>query len=367
MILLSTSLVLASLYLYWMASVLQGWYRYVATVPASLDAFQGISIVIPFKDEAINLPSLLKSLDELDYDIQKYEVLFINDASNDGGAHLISTWIKQSDISATLLNSESPGKKAAQELGVLKARYDLIACTDADCIVPKKWLQRINEAFSNEDTKLAFGPVKFSSRGKNLQKLEFNALISSTMGMLGLGWSIMGNGANMAFRKHAYLEVTERLKQMNTPSGDDVFLLHELAKMGKQPQFLVGRDSMVKTRPQSTFNALLNQRIRWASKAKYYRNRATILIGSLVLATNLLLLVLLIASAFWPHSIIAFAILLVVKAITDFILLKSHASYFNVPFRMGYFLLQELLNIVYVPTVAMLSQLKSYSWKGRRY
>jgi cellulose synthase/poly-beta-1,6-N-acetylglucosamine synthase-like glycosyltransferase len=367
MILLSTSLVLAGLYLYWMTKVLQGWNSYVEATPTKGNNLQGISIVIPFKDEAEHLPLLLQSLADLDYVEDKYEILLVDDSSSDHSVQLVSEWINQTAIQSKLLYSQPPGKKAAQELGVREARYGLIACTDADCVVPNQWLVRINESFHKKYTTLAFGPVHLSGSGYKLQYLEFNALIASTMGMLGLGWAIMGNGANMAFRKDAYLEVTKQLKKKNTPSGDDVFLLHQLAKMGRQPEFIVGRDAMVATLPQPNFKAFFHQRIRWASKAKYYTNRATILIGTLVLLTNMLLLLFLVTSLFLPQALIGFALLFVVKAAADFILLKGHATYFKSPFNFGHFILQEVLNMVYVPLVAVLSQIKSYTWKGRRY
>lgn len=366
-ILLSTSLIFAGLYLLWMTKVLQGWYRYAAAVSVEDQPMQSISIIIPFKDEAASLPLLLDSLDALDYDLMKFELVLVNDSSTDQSAQLVAEWIKQSPISARLLCSEIPGKKAAQNLGVRNAQYNLIACTDADCIVPSKWLHRINASFQNVNTSLAFGPVKLSGSGSQFQKLEFNALIASTMGMLSLGWPIMGNGANMAFRKESYLEVVDEVARMNTPSGDDVFLLHQLAKKGKSISIIVGADAMVSTRPQPSLNALLDQRIRWASKAKYYTNRATILIGALVFFTNVFLLVLLFSCFFLPVSLLAFILVFVVKLAADFILLRSHASYFKVPFKPGYVIIQEFLNMIYIPAVAVLSQVKGYTWKGRRY
>jgi biofilm PGA synthesis N-glycosyltransferase PgaC len=367
MVLLSTSLIIAGIYLFWMAKVLQGWHRYVSIANQAVVDFASISIVVPFKDESENLPELLRSFEKLDYDRSKFEVVFINDASTDSGAELVSAWIEQCDIAAVVVNSKKPGKKAAQEVGVRTVQYDIVACTDADCMVPEGWLKHINMALTSKDSSLAFGPVCLAGVGQGLQKTEFNALIASTLGMLSQGWSVMGNGANMAFKKKAYMQVADRLAQINTPSGDDVFLLQELGKMGKKPGIIAGKTAMVRTKPQPTLTAFLNQRIRWASKARYFTHAATLFVGSLVFVTNTVLLAALLLAPFTPAARIAFILLFAVKSLADYLLLKSHASYFGLPFTFWHVVVQEFINIIYVPLVALLSQTKSYTWKGRDY
>jgi biofilm PGA synthesis N-glycosyltransferase PgaC len=170
MVLLSTSLIIAGIYLFWMAKVLQGWHRYVSIKYEPAGGFASISIVVPFKDESENLPELLRSFEKLDYDRSKFEVVFINDASTDSGAELVSAWIEQCDIAAMVVNSKKPGKKAAQEDGVRTAQYDIVACTDADCMVPEGWLKHINKALTSKDSSLAFGPVCLTGVSQGLQK-----------------------------------------------------------------------------------------------------------------------------------------------------------------------------------------------------
>ena len=174
----------------------------------------------------------------------------------------------------------------------------------------------------------------------------------------------MGNAANMAFRKEVFLSAEEALHKVPTASGDDVFLLHYVTKLGKK----IGTfKALVTTLPQPDLKTFLSQRLRWAAKARYYQQRTALFVGALVLGINVLLLAGLLALLFGAHLPWAFWILVSVKWIFDFALLKRSAGFFNQKLQLHIFLLQEILNVVYVPVVALLSQIMHFTWKGRRY
>ena len=47
------------------------------------------SVIIPFRNEAENLPNLLRSINLLQYPAEMFEVIFINDASEDASEAII--------------------------------------------------------------------------------------------------------------------------------------------------------------------------------------------------------------------------------------------------------------------------------------
>ena len=51
------------------------------------------SIIIPFRNEAKNLPSLLQSIRELQYPKELFEVIFVDDASTDNSLEIVNTFI----------------------------------------------------------------------------------------------------------------------------------------------------------------------------------------------------------------------------------------------------------------------------------
>ena len=54
---------------------------------------KSFSIVIPFRNEAINLPVLLDSLSSLNYPTYLFEILFINDDSTDNFKIIIENFL----------------------------------------------------------------------------------------------------------------------------------------------------------------------------------------------------------------------------------------------------------------------------------
>lgn len=348
------------LYAFWAFKVHRGFKSYTSKAVGLQANFKPISIVIPFRNEAPHLPALLASIQKLDYPKEKYEVILVDDHSTDGSNNIIK---ETSDFIA--VQSTGEGKKQAQRLGISKANHKIIACTDADCAVPPNWLKDINSAMIN-NVELVFGPVVFSRDKKPFMALEFLALVGSTMGMLEEGYYVIGNGANMAFKKSAFLAVTDKLEGVKTPSGDDVFLLHEVANNKGQIQTL-SCHTIVQTQPPKTLNEFINQRIRWASKGRHYTSRPTILVGLLVFAVNSWLLLLFILAFFYEEVWLSFFLLFGSKTFLDTVLLTRFGKGFQQEVKLFHIIGQQIMNLIYVPLIAVLSLFKSYTWKGRRY
>ena len=319
--------------------MLSGFKKYANQVTPEIKDKQFISIVIPFRNEAKCLPELEKSLKNLNYPRDKFEVILVNDHSDDESAEILKT-----GSFIQVVESKGQGKKAAQLEGVKSAKYDLIACTDADCVLPENWLDEINAVFQLEQTAIAFGPVKFQT-GNPRRKLEFMALIGSTFGMLRAGLHVMGNGANMAFKKDIYLNAIGGMRGEKVPTGDDVFLLHEISQRGLEIG-TISSFGIVKTNAPETTQAFINQRLRWASKAKYYRSVSTIAIGALVFGINLLILIQIAFAVFAPSILPSLLTLLLGKMLIDFVLLKRFSKGFDEPFRLSDFLVQQVINLV---------------------
>ena len=76
-----------------------------------------LSIVLPFKNEASNLPNLLKSLNRLNY--ANHEFIFVDDSSTDKGSDIIKN---HSSPLILVTNKKEPGKKGALETGIEHAK-----------------------------------------------------------------------------------------------------------------------------------------------------------------------------------------------------------------------------------------------------
>jgi cellulose synthase/poly-beta-1,6-N-acetylglucosamine synthase-like glycosyltransferase len=360
-------LLLGTLYVLWAMYILRGWRHFVhkSHDVAPIESVQSISIVVAFRNEEQQLPTLLHHLTALRYPSEKFEIILVDDHSNDAGVAVINQWIEKfSSKKIKLISTEKAGKKSAQYTGIQAATFKIIACTDADCVPSQDWLYACNNAFINSDVQLAFGSVVM--QGSNWQEVEFCSLMGSTMAMLSLQWPVMGNGANMVVKKSAYLEAFPDARGSDLASGDDVFLLHEIASNGGRITTLHGQSSLVKTATQPTMSEFFWQRIRWAGKASAYQSKYALLVAALIFFMNLAVLfsVLILpwSQNSWPLLLLGF-----VKFIVDYCLLRSFCRYYQVKFAIQTFVFLEIFNLIYIPGVALLSQILKYPWKGRSY
>ena len=121
------------------------------------------SIVIPYRNEAENLPIILNSIFKLKYPPSKFEIILVNDSSEDDSKKICSEFKTQHpELQISLIEnhriSGSP-KKDAILTAINKAVFPYIITTDADCKLPEFWLQAFNEKVLETGAKLIAGPV----------------------------------------------------------------------------------------------------------------------------------------------------------------------------------------------------------------
>ena len=95
-----------------------------------------ISVIVCAKNEVINLNKLVPLLLEQDY--SHYELVLINDASNDETLEVMKKF-KENDSRITVVNVQNNeafwgNKKYALTLGIKAASDEQLLFTDADCI-----------------------------------------------------------------------------------------------------------------------------------------------------------------------------------------------------------------------------------------
>ncbi len=333
------------------------------------------SILIPFRNEAKNLPLILKSLSKIRYPLDKFEIFLINDDSSDNFKMPIDDFQNQNNkIKIHLINSErksnSP-KKDAIKTAVMQTNFDWIITTDADCIVPEEWLKNFNYFIQKNNSKMIVAPVTFIYEDNflnNFQILDFLSLQGSTIGGFGINKPFMCNGANLAYNKHAFLEVNGFDGNDHIAGGDDIFLLEKFINtFPKKVQYLKSETSIVKTKAQPSLNQLINQRIRWAAKTGSYSNSFGKFVGLIVFTTNFYLIFLFVYATLnyisWQH----FGLVFLLKFNIDFLLIYKTSKIFNQQEALKKYLISSFLYPIFNVFVAFLSFFKKFEWKGRTF
>jgi len=101
-----------------------------------------ISVVIPTFNRVKVLPGVIDALLEQDFPREQYEILVVDDGSNDGtGAYLASLAGK-----VRFFTQQHGGASRARNLGAENAHGMVLAFTDDDCRPEKEWLRVIQDS-----------------------------------------------------------------------------------------------------------------------------------------------------------------------------------------------------------------------------
>lgn len=358
-------------YLLVMAIITVGWFRLRKYERISNSPDLLISLVIALRNEEKNIVGLLESIYSQTYPHENIEVILVDDHSEDQTRKLIGQYRKENNIDNIILTKPAGiGKKAAITHGVKHATGQLILTTDGDCSLPVQWLSKMAAYYNENKPGLIIGPVVYQNEKglfQNLFSLDFLSLVASGAGAIGAHLPLMGNGANMAFSRMAFLEIEAAMPGTDFASGDDVFLIHQMTKQfGKNSiHFLKDPEVIVKTKPPQRIGDFVSQRIRWASKAKGYRTPWSITVPLVVSLFNLMLGIAFISGFFVPWFFAIFGLYILLKLLIDIPVMNGFSAFANKSKLLIFMLPLEMLYPFYIIITAFVSLFVKYEWKGR--
>lgn len=352
-----------------------GFLRLKTFVPQKVKSTTGFTLIVPFRNEAENLPALMQSISKLNYPENLIEVLFVNDASEDTSVVVIQEFVlKRKPAGWSILYNErktgSP-KKDAITLAVSKAKHDWIFTTDADCVLPEKLLNNLDAFIKNNSSKLIAGPVLALPKNRffinHYQFLESLTLTGVTMGGFGIRMPLMCNGANLAYEKSAFESVKGFEGNDHIASGDDLFLLEKMqAAFPSQVHFLKNKAQVVYTKTESNWAAVVWQRVRWASKTSGYKSLFSKFTAVVVFAANVSLLIAFFM-LFKSESGVFFLMLILLKWGVDEVFVDQVNTFFKREVNWLYLRLMAFLYPVLAIYIAVRALFGNYNWKGRTF
>ena len=338
----------------------------------NVDSQTFISVLVAARNEAENIETCLKSILAQDYPKHLFEIIVIDDSSEDDTFSLANNFstnnirvIKLSDY------SEKGGKKKAIEAGVNVAKGTLIVTTDADCIAQTQWLSLIAAFYESKKYKFIAAPVNFHKEKNTFelcQSLDFLGLMAVTGGGIQLKKFNMCNGANLAYERDVFFEVGGFKGIDQLASGDDMLLMQKIAlKYPNDIGYLKNTDATVFTYAKESVQSFINQRVRWASKTNTYKEFLVtgILMMVFFFCCNIPLSLLLIF-IFGKIAFYLFIFQCLVKLACDVTLLYPICVFFNRKDLTKVFFPAFWGHLVYIIIVGILaSVLYNYEWKGR--
>ncbi len=242
-----------------------------------------VSVIVCAHDEEANLRELIPQLLAQDYDA--FEVVVVNDRSNDGTYDFL---LEQTKIDPRLkmvnvdrLPVHVNGKKFALTLGIKAAAHEWILLTDADCRpVSKQWIASMSSHFSeHSDFVLGFSPYLHTPGFLN-KFIRFESLVTAIQyfSFAWLGNPYMGVGRNLAYRKSFFMQNKGFNTFLNVTGGDDDLFVNRHAKGNKTFAELRPESHMVSI-PEKSLRSFYRQKVRHLSVGKRYKPKHRILLG----------------------------------------------------------------------------------------
>ncbi|MCD0468174.1 glycosyltransferase [Flavobacterium sp. JAS] len=325
------------------------------------------TIIVPFRNEAENLPKLLQSFSELNYPDDLFEVVLVDDNSKE--KFQVSGFKFQVSLVDNIRISNSP-KKDAISTAMQHVKTNWVITTDADCIVPENWLLTFDNYIQQNDVSMLAGAVTYKCENSFLdhfQQLDLTSLQGATIGSFGLQKAFMCNGANFAYKKSLFEKLNGFDGNNKIASGDDVFLLQKAASLfADKVHYLKSEEAIVVTKPTENWKSLFYQRVRWAAKTSSYQSGFGKVLGLIVFFGNLSFVVGFLFSVFAILPYPFFVMFAFLKFTVDFVLLYI-TNQFLTKNRIKSLLLSSLLYPFFSSTVALYSLFGSYEWKGRKF
>lgn len=111
-----------------------------------------ISVIIPAKNEEKLVQGCIESLDALDYPKEKLEIIIVDGLSTDRTVEVAR------ELGAMVIINAKQTVSPGRNIGFENSKGELIAFTDADCVVDTKWLINSVKYFEDEKVACVGGP-----------------------------------------------------------------------------------------------------------------------------------------------------------------------------------------------------------------
>ncbi|MBD0403325.1 glycosyltransferase [Flammeovirga sp. EKP202] len=342
------------------------------SIPTNKDFTTSVTVVIALRNEEENIEALFESLQKQSY--PHFQCIFINDHSEDNTLNLLEQKVKLSShqFQVISLEKDEEGKKIAIRKGVELAQSELIITTDADCIHDPDWINTIIAHYHYfQKPALLSGPVQFSPSSSFSQKLmavEFGSLILTGATSIINKQPNMCNAANLTFQREAFLTQNDYEKHIHIPTGDDEFLMHQIAKEDPTKiKFIKAPKAIVKTPPPATLNLFIQQRVRWASKWRHYENKSPQFSAVFIFLLHFSFLASLCSVIFFSGNWLILLLGLGIRVLIEYFFNRIILRWQTDNQLLKWIPFVSLLYPFYAFSIGLLATFSKYSWKNRKY
>ncbi|MDD1669416.1 MAG: glycosyltransferase [Methanomicrobiales archaeon] len=192
-----------------------------------------ISVVVPAYNEEENITACLESLNRQTLPRTEYEIIVVDGNSKDRTRELAAP------LADLVFIQTSKRVGGARNDGAMKAKGEIVATTDADCVLPPDWLERIRNDFARHHPVQLYGTVYPREEGLSYR---ISLGLANTFSRIGYHTGILYYtlGCNTAFDRATFIKAG---MYRTIDAGDDLEIALRMKKFGKvllDPRLRVG-------------------------------------------------------------------------------------------------------------------------------
>ncbi|MDD1668768.1 MAG: glycosyltransferase [Methanomicrobiales archaeon] len=192
-----------------------------------------ISVVVPAYNEEENIAACLESLHRQTLPRPEYEIIVVDGNSKDRTRELAAP------LADLVFVQTSKRVGGARNDGAMRAKGEILATTDADCVLPPDWLERIRDDFVMYHPVQLYGTVYPREKGP---KHRISLWFANTFSWLGYHTGLLYYtlGCNTAFDRVTFIRAG---MYRTIDAGDDLEIAVRMKKLGKvlfDPKLRVG-------------------------------------------------------------------------------------------------------------------------------
>lgn len=335
--------------------------------PVNTVSLPPVSVIICTHNELNNLKKNLPSILEQKY--HTFEVIVVNDNSSDETELLLMQMeATYPNLVVRHIRNQSQhlrGKKYPLTIGIRAARYDHVLLTDVDCFTSgDHWIHDMAGMFiERKEIVLGFAPYRKHPGFLNKfirYETFFSALQYFSFALA--GFTYMGVGRNLAYRKQLFFDHNIYPKYPQLISGDDDLLINAAATK-HNTAIQTSKSSFMYSEPKLTWDEYWFQKRRHVSTSKYYKGKHKWQLG-LLAAVNVIfypaLIICLIYSGYAVEALLLFLIKLFIQGAVYNSVMKKLEAY-------DLFLLFPLMDlaflIYYLKLVTHINNPSTDRWK----
>ncbi|MDD2623100.1 MAG: glycosyltransferase [Bacteroidales bacterium] len=249
-------------------------FRRPKTTYADMD--DGVSVIICAKNELHWLKRYLRPLLEQDY--PNYEVIVVNDNSDDGTDSFLKEYQSQyphlHPVSISTNQVRVMEKKMALAVGIKSAKHEIVLITDVDS-APKSpnWIYEMVKHY-NTDTYIVLGYGSYEPKKGLLNTLiRYDSLHVATQyfSYALMGYPYRGVSRNLSFPKSLFLSNYNYVLSYNTYVSDDDLFVNQIANKKNTAIEYNPQAHIVTQQRQHTFADWLLYKQHCKHTGKYYK------------------------------------------------------------------------------------------------